>query len=192
MLKESVMAKEYSVVKEVFKTIAKTIIILAIIVVFSSLGFYVINPRFSANVCAQLGWNKAEISCYELLYARNKDNADLYNLIVKLGNVKEYEKQNEYIDKLQDSEDYATFCENMDKSVMDSFNQNKIDGERFYTNEVEKFANIFKNYYKDTEEFKYYKDMKIYNTSENVIIMENKEVTTEAINMDPNSISIEY
>ena len=71
------MEKKVNVGKEIAKTILKTVAIIAIIIVFSALGFYVVNPRLSAGVCAQLGWQKAEISCYELLYARNKNNSDL-------------------------------------------------------------------------------------------------------------------
>lgn len=121
------MENRGTIVKEIVKTVLKTIAIILIIVVFSALGFYVVNPRFSAGVCEQLGWQNAEISCYELLYARNKDNSDLYNLIVKLGNADEYEKQNEYITKLQNLDDYETFCFNMDSSVINEYNAGKIE-----------------------------------------------------------------
>ena len=120
------MEKKVNVGKEIAKTILKTLAIITIIVVFSALGFYVVNPRFSAGVCEKLGWQNAEISCYELLYARNKDDSDLYNLIVKLGNVDEYQKQNDYIDKLQMLESYSTFCNNMDASVLDAYNAGEV------------------------------------------------------------------
>lgn len=123
------MGKEFSVWKEILKTSIKTMIVLLIIVVFSSLSLYVINPRFSAKVCAEIGWNKAEISCYELLYARNKDTSDLYNLIVKLGNAKDYEKQNDYINKMQALNNYSDFCNSMDNSVIQSFNAGKTDAQ---------------------------------------------------------------
>lgn len=120
------MEKKVNVAKEIIKTMLKTMVIILIIVVFCGLGFYVINPKFSAGVCQQFGWQKAEISCYELVYARSKNNSDLYNLIVKLGNAKEFQKQNDYIDKLQKLDDYNTFCLTMDNSVLDGYNNGKI------------------------------------------------------------------
>lgn len=125
-----VKADKNSIVKDVFKTILKTIIIFVIIGFFSGLGFYVINPKFSAGVCAELGWENAEISCYELLYTRSKDQSDLYNLIVKLGNVQDYNKQNEYIDKLVNNETYADFCNSMDNSVIENYNDSKLSAQK--------------------------------------------------------------
>ena len=123
------MKKTVNVGKEILKTFAKTILIFAIVLAFACLGFYVINPRWSANVCAEMGWQKFEISCYELLYSRNKDMSDLYNLIVKLGNTNKYKKQNEYINKLQAEETYNTFCESMDTSVIDGYKAGSISPE---------------------------------------------------------------
>ena len=124
------MDKEYKIGKDIVKTMLKTIIILVIVVFFACLGFYVINPRFSAKVCASLGWRKTEISCYELLYARNKDNADLYNLIVKLSDTKDYQKQLDYIDKMQNSENYNQFCTNFDISVVDNYKNGAISAKQ--------------------------------------------------------------
>ena len=123
------MNKTVNVGKEILKAFAKTILIFAIVLAFACLGFYVINPRGSANFCAEMGWQKLEISCYELLYARNKDTSDLYNLIVKLGNTNKYKKQNEYIDKLQAEETYNEFCESMDTSVIDGYKAGSIAAE---------------------------------------------------------------
>ena len=64
-----------------------------------------------------------------------------------------------------------------------------IDGERFYTNELESFAKVFRNYYKETEEYKYYKDIEI-NKYPTTIVDEPIEITTEEINLNENSISV--
>ena len=121
------MEKKVSIGKEIIKALFKTLAIILIIVLFAGLGFYVINPRLSAGFCHQLGLQKAEISCYELLYARNKDTSDLYNLIVKLGNVNEAQKQNDYITKLQSCETYCEFCKSMDESVISGYNAAQIE-----------------------------------------------------------------
>lgn len=120
------MDKKVNIAKEIAKNVLKTIAIILIIVTFAALGFYVVNPRFSAGVCNQFGWERAEISCYELLYARNKDTTDLYNLVVKLGNAQEYKKQNDYINKLQGLENYNDFCYNMDSSVISAYESGKL------------------------------------------------------------------
>ena len=125
------MEKKESLVKDVLKTMLKTMVILVLIFVFGALGFYVINPKYSAQICAELGWKHAEVDCYELLYVRTKDNADLYNLIVKLGNVDEVEDQNSYIDRLLNTENYSEFCNNMDNSVVENFDNGSISAEQF-------------------------------------------------------------
>lgn len=121
------MKKEESIALLITKTVLKTLAIWLMSMVIFALCFYVINPRASATICGNLGWQKGEISCYELLYARNKDSSDLYNLIVKLGSVQEYEKQNDYIGKLKNLEKYETFCTSMDASVIDEFDKGNIE-----------------------------------------------------------------
>lgn len=121
------MKKEESVAVLITKTILKTITILFMVMVIFALGFYVINPRASAQICSNLGWGNCEISCYELLYARNKDSSDLYNLIVKLGGQKEYKKQNNYIAKLKSLNKYDDFCTSMDSSVLEEYSNGKIE-----------------------------------------------------------------
>ena len=37
-----------------------------------------------------------------------------------------------------------------------------VAGERFYTSDLEGLTNILMNYYKNTDEYKYYKDIEIY------------------------------
>lgn len=121
------MKKEESLALLITKTVLKTLAVWFMAMVIFALGFYVVNPRASATICGNLGWKKCEISCYELLYARNKDSSDLYNLIVKLGSVQEYEKQNDYIEKLKNLDKYDAFCTSMDNSVIDEYANGNIE-----------------------------------------------------------------
>ncbi len=121
------MKKEESLAITITKTTLKTLAIFCLTLVIFALGFYVINPRSSAIICGNLGWKNCEISCYELLYARNKDSSDLYNLIVKLGSVQEYEKQNEYIAKIKALDKYDDFCTSMDNSVIEEYQNGKLE-----------------------------------------------------------------
>lgn len=125
------MKRKESLAMFITKTVLKTLAIWFMVMVIFALGFYVVNPRASANICGNLGWEKFEISCYELLYARNKDSSDLYNLIVKLGGVQEYKKQNDYIAKLKNLEKYDEFCTSMDNSVIDEYANGKIEKKYF-------------------------------------------------------------
>ncbi len=120
------MEKKYSVGKSIVKTTLITALTALVAIVFVALGFYVINPKLSAQICSNLGLKNFEVSCYELVYARSKDDGDLYNLIVKLGNVNKPQKQTEYINKLQKSERYDTFCENLDNSIVETYKNNQI------------------------------------------------------------------
>lgn len=145
------MKKEESLVKIICITALKTLAVIIMVMAFFSLCLYVANPRFCAGICNKLGWQKAEVGCYELLYARNKDSSDLYNLIVKLGSVEDYKKQNTYIDRMQELEKYDTFCQTMDKSVLDNFENQSIDKQNlvilFGTNEYlcsTKIVNLIK------------------------------------------------
>lgn len=118
--------KEYKVGLDVLKTIAKSLVVFVCLIVLVALGFFVINPKLSAKFCASLGWKHLEASCYELVYARSKNNADLYNLIVKLGGINKYDKQSNYIKLLQNNTEYNGFCENADDSVVANYNSGKI------------------------------------------------------------------
>lgn len=107
-------------------TAIKTIIAFVIILFFVCLGVYVINPRFAAEVVGKIGWTSAEVNCYELVYTRSKSTSDLYNLIVKMDNTKNYGKQNEYIAKLMGDPNYLSFCDSMNTSVVTNFNNGNI------------------------------------------------------------------
>ncbi len=107
-------------------TAIKTLIAFVIIAFFACLAVYIINPKFAAEVTGNIGWHSAEVNCYELVYARSKSNSDLYNLIVKMDNTKKYVKQNEYIDKLTSNEKYLEFCDNMNASVVEAFNNGRL------------------------------------------------------------------
>lgn len=116
------MEKNYKIGKDIFIAALKAILCSFLVFAFLAIGLYVINPKATAKICQSLGWKRAEVSCYELVYARSKNNDDLYNVIVKLGAIKSSARQIEYINKLKNSEQYAQFCENLDNSVIENFN----------------------------------------------------------------------
>ena len=112
------LKREYNVGKHIASTAAKTLLACVFVLFVVILSVYVINPLAMANFCGNLGFKNAEVSCLELVYTRNKTDANLYNLILKLGNVNNPAKQNDYILKLQNSQSYAKFCQSVDKSTL--------------------------------------------------------------------------
>lgn len=121
------LKREYNVGKHIASTSAKTLLICAFTIFVVILCVYVINPLAMANFCGDLGLKNAEVSCLELVYTRNKTDANLYNLILKLGNVDRPSKQNDYITKLQNSDSYAKFCESVDKSTLGAYSKGEIN-----------------------------------------------------------------
>ena len=123
--------KEYKMGKDIFKTTLKALLVLIVLVVFVAVGLFVITPRTTAKICSTLGFRHLEASCYELVYARSKNNVDLYNLIVKLGGINKYEKQSNYIKTLQNNTKYSDFCDEFDDSVVSEYKNNKISAKNF-------------------------------------------------------------
>ncbi len=94
-----------------------------ILLIFILVGFYVnamivvLFPRFSAKIYNFMGLSRAEEYSLERVYEKDKDNADLYNLIVFEQNQKNYEKELNYINLLMINDDYDKFCEKLDESA---------------------------------------------------------------------------
>ena len=123
--------KEYKVGKDIFKTTLKVLLAIVVLFIFAAVGLFVISPRTTAKICSTLGFRHLEASCYELVYARSKNNTDCYNLIVKLGGINKYEKQQNYINILQNNTEYSDFCDTFDDSVLNEFNNGKIAAKNF-------------------------------------------------------------
>jgi len=123
--------KEYKVGKDILKTTLRTLLAIVAVFVFAAVGMFVISPQTTAKICETLGFKHLEASCYELVYARSKNNADLYNLIVKLGGTKQYNKQSNYINVLQNNTDYSEFCDNFDDSVIAKYNSGQISAKNY-------------------------------------------------------------
>lgn len=123
------MEKKYSAGKDIFFTSLKTMLALFIIFVFIVLSVFVISPQSMANVCNKIGFKRAEVSCLEMVYDRNKTDYNLYNLIVKMDYIDKAEKQNKYILKLKEASTYTDFCDSMDLSVANLYTSGDINGE---------------------------------------------------------------
>ena len=140
------MEKKFSITKNIIKTSLITILSFVMAVFFIGIGFYIINPKLSAKICSALGWTSFEISCYELSYARGKDTNDLYNIVVKLGSSKQYEKRLDYVNKLLNVADYSDFCNKLDSSIQTKYQNHQIS-EKVYcdlygTNEYVRSQNL--------------------------------------------------
>ena len=120
------MEKKDSIGKIVLISSIKALVFSLLVFVFVGVGLFVINPLATAKICNALGWKHAEVSCYELVYARSKNTDDLYNIIVKHGAIRNYAKQKEYINKFQNLDNYNDFCSNMDDSVVENYKNGKI------------------------------------------------------------------
>ena len=118
--------KEYKVGKDIFKTSLKVILALVLVFVFVAVGLFVITPKTTAKICSALGFKHLEVSCLELEYSRTKSNADLYNLIVKVGGIKNHKKQQNYIKILQKNAEYNEFCTKFDESMIASYKAGKL------------------------------------------------------------------
>lgn len=118
--------KEYKVGKDIIKTSLKVLLALVLAVVFVAIGLFVITPKTTAKICSALGFKHLEVSCLELEYSRTKNNTDLYNLIVKVGGIKNYNKQQNYIKILQKDTEYSEFCTKFDESMIASYKSGKI------------------------------------------------------------------
>lgn len=140
------MEKKFSMAKSIIKTSVITILSFVMAFFFVAIGFYVINPKLSAKICSTLGWTSLEVSCYELSYARGKDTNDLYNIVVKLGSSKQYEKRLDYVNKLLNVADYSEFCEKLDNSIKLKYENNQINAKVYSnlygTNEYVRSQNI--------------------------------------------------
>ncbi len=112
--------------KQIALTAIKTICCCIFALVVIVLATYAISPAFMAKICNNMGFKNAEISCLELVCARNKTDANLYNLILKLGANGNYTKQNEYILKLQESSTYTKFCNNLDSATINSYSSGSL------------------------------------------------------------------
>lgn len=95
----------------------------------------------------------------------------------------------------EDYNEYMSYYGEVPEEIIDYILKNKdkecnieeylcmnIAGERFYTSDLKEIANILKNYYKDTDEYKYYKDAELHEP------MNTEEITIESI---PNTEVIE-
>ncbi len=117
---ESSKEKSFDI-KRAVKIAMKTLIDIFVVVMFVMCCLFVVFPKTSLKLHKLLGNDKMQEHNYKLIYARSKDIADLYNLIIFEGNVNNYKAELHYIDEILVRDDYAVFCEQLDKaSIIES------------------------------------------------------------------------
>lgn len=120
--------------KNILKKVAKILLIVVLVGFYVSATIVVLFPRFSAKVYNFMGLSRAEEYSLERVYEKSKDNADLYNLIVFEQSHKNYQKELNYINMLMVSDGYDEFCENLNKSALDSIGDKSLIAHMCNTN----------------------------------------------------------
>lgn len=107
-----------------FFTILKTSLLTVFVCVVAIFYFFAISfclfPKFMVKTCSKMNWTGGEVLAYQRIYERSDEIEDLYNLTMACINLEKNDLAVKNIDKLQEHEDYAEFCEKLDLSAMQS------------------------------------------------------------------------
>lgn len=120
------------------KLIVKTALITLMLVVFA-FGYFVVTisavaPKTMANTFASLGFNKTSYLVYKRVYAREKTNENLYNVIQLSINRKNYKDMEHYIDLMLSGDNFNKFSAKIDEETK------KVIGEE-YNSYINSYAN---------------------------------------------------
>ncbi len=112
-----------------FKGIFKTAFV-TILAMVGSMGFVLVStsavcPNIVSKAFEFCGFDDANYLVYKRIYAREKTNANLYNVIQLSINRKEYADMEEYIKLMLEGDNFAKFAKNIDKETK------KVLGESF-------------------------------------------------------------
>lgn len=117
---ESISKEEsFSAIKGL-KTGLKTFVFCFVGIMFILASIFVLFPKMSLKINNALGFNKLKEKNYQMIYSRTDDIADLYNLILHEGEIKNFSKELEYIDEMIQREDFDSFCRAMDKASLEA------------------------------------------------------------------------
>jgi len=94
----------------IFVTCLKTLVLLVGAIYFVFATTVSLSPKSAIKIYEFLGAEKATLSCYERIYYKTETLADLYNLVQKSIQTKDYERTSKYIEKLQNKNEYVGFC----------------------------------------------------------------------------------
>ena len=127
--KNSQNSQEIKLSKKNVFNILKLLLLIFSISIFSFFVFlgamFFIAPKVDAKIFNFFGIKSAEEACYKQVYKKSNSNADLYNLILFEKQIKNYEKELEYINELKGKSDYKEFCKKMDLTGLDYCQNNK-------------------------------------------------------------------
>ena len=112
--------------KETNSKVVLTIGITALktMMILIGLMFYIISvaislaPSFAIKIYEFVGADKVALSCYERIYEQDKSLANLYNVVQKSIQNKDYKKTSKYIRELQAKSDYLNFCVKVNKATL--------------------------------------------------------------------------
>lgn len=121
---EEKLNEKVDVGNTVFSTFMKTFAVLfGLLFYFLGVSVCVI-PEKAIKFYEVFNADKTIIVCYEKIYQKSGELADLYNVVQKSIEAKRYEKTAKYIKKLQNSDGYDEFC-SMVNSASVSATENK-------------------------------------------------------------------
>lgn len=151
------------------KLIVKTALITLMLVVFA-FGYFVVTisavaPKTMANTFASLGFNKTSYLVYKRVYAREKTNENLYNVIQLSISRKNYKDMEYYIDLMLSGDNFNKFSAKVDEETK------KVIGEE-YNSYINSYANYLASQY----------TIALYNNGK---ILEAKMIAIDSL--DPNS-----
>ena len=125
MKKKSRINKEVESVSVIsFKSVFKTAFI-TILAILGAVGFVIVGmtsvcPSVIANVFESCGLDDAHYLVYKRVYAREKSNENLYNVIQLSINRKNYIDMEEYIKTMIDGDNFAKFAKTIDKETKET------------------------------------------------------------------------
>ena len=102
----------------VLVTFVKTIAVLLCSVFYFLATAVCIAPKTSIKIYEFFGANQAVIACYERIYLKSGNLADLYNLVQKSIEAKNHNKTSKYIKELQSKSGYQDFCSEVNKAII--------------------------------------------------------------------------
>ena len=120
--KESDVNKKGNLSKTIVFTCLKTLLCLFVSVIFIFTAIFCLSPKTALKINEVFGFKGVETACYERIYLQSKKNSDLYNLIEKAISNKDYAKVVKYVDQMQNKEDYASFCAQVNTAAVQKAN----------------------------------------------------------------------
>lgn len=106
--------------KTALKIGARTLVNCFIVIMFVASFIFVAFPRISLKMNNLLGLKKIKELNYQMIYERSGKASDLYNVILYECEMGDFDKELAYIDEMIARNDYADFCEGVDKASLES------------------------------------------------------------------------